>query len=297
MSRQSTRYLLLIEPAVFGYNPETASTNMYQVDARESEDVVYARALNEFHGFRDALVAAGVSVMTMRGPAGCPDALFPNWMSTHEDGTAMLYPMMAPNRRRERSDDLVGFLSKFYALKDDFASYELQGRALESTGSFVLDRVNRVAYVGRSARTDEGLARLWCTRMNYEPIIFDTVDHKGKPIYHTDLVIWIGTSLCAVGSNVIVEADRDRVMASLSKHREVIELDNNQIRNFCGNSIEVRGTGDQPMMLMSDTARGMLTPAQISLIHKYNSNIIAPKIPTIETYGGGSARCLVQELF
>lgn len=297
MSRQSTRFVLLIEPATFGYNLETASTNDYQVDARESYDVVYARGIDEFRAFRDRLVEAGVSVTTMRGPKSCPDAIFPNWISTHEDGTALLYPMMAINRRRERSDDVIEFLRKFYTLKDDLVSFELLGQPLESTGSLVLDRVNKIVYVARSKRTDEKLAREWCGRMGYEPLIFDTVDHAGKPVYHTDLVMWVGSEVAGVGTQTIVEADRKRVLESISRTHEVIEFDNAQIRNFCGNAIELRGTADQPILVMSDTAYGMLKPDQISRLNRYYGKIITAGIPTIETYGGGSARCLVQELF
>lgn len=297
MSRQSTRHLVVIEPSTFAYNPETAGTNDFQVDARESGDAVNARALVEFRAFRDMLVEAGASVTTLLGAKGCPDAIFPNWFSTHDDGTAYLYPMMAANRRRERTDDLVSFFRKFYNLRDDFVHHEIDDRALESTGSMVLDRVNRVAYAGKSRRTDESLVLDWCMKTGYEPVIFETVDHAGKPVYHTDLVIWIGTEVCGVGAGVIVEKDRDRVLKSLSRTREVVELDNAQIRNFCGNSVEVRGYDDQAMLVMSDTAYGMLTSDQISRLNRYYTKILHKPLTTIETYGGGSARCIVQELF
>lgn len=297
MSRQSTRYLILIEPASFGYNPETASTNGYQMDARENADAVHARALAEFRIFRDKLVEAGASVTTMRGPKGSPDALFPNWFSTHDDGTAYFYPMMAPNRRRERTDEIMGFFRKFYAVKDDMVAHEANNRALESTGSMVMDRVNRVAYIARSKRTDEALAREWCQRTGYEPVIFDTVGHNGQPVYHTDLVIWIGSDVAGVGTQTIAEGDRQRVLQSLSRTREVLELDNAQIRNFCGNSVEVRGHGDEPVLVMSETGYGMLESDQVSRLNRYYPKVLACAIPTIQTYGGGSVRCLVQELF
>lgn len=297
MARQSTRYVLLIEPAAFGYNPETASTNDYQVDARESGDTVFKRALQEFRKFRDVLVEAGVGVTTMRGAPNCPDAIFPNWMSTHEDGTAYLYPMMAPNRRRERSEDISAFFRNYYTVKEDFVPYELEGKPLESTGSMVLDRVNRVAYIGRSLRTNEEIAREWCRQNDYEAMVFDTVDHRGNPVYHSDLVIWIGTEMAGVGTHMIAEEDRARILERLARTHEVLEFENAQIRSFCGNSIELRGTGDQPMLLMSDAAYGMLTSDQLSRINRYFTKIITSAIPTIETYGGGSARCMVQELF
>jgi hypothetical protein len=297
MSQQSTRNLILIEPETFAYNPETAITNHYQVDVKESRDDIHKKALAEFRAFRDMLVEAGAFVTTLRGANGCPDAIFPNWFSTHDDGSVYLYPMMTPNRRRERTPDLINFFRKYYRVKDDFVHYETEGRALESTGSIVLDRVHRVAYAARSRRTDEALVHEWCERRGYQPVIFDTVGHTGQPIYHTDLVIWIGSEVCGVGSQVIVEADRARVLKSLGKNREVIELDNAQIRNFAGNSVEIKAAENNPMLVMSSTAYGMLTPDQLSRLNRYYTRILHERIHTIETYGGGSARCMVQELF
>lgn len=297
MARQSTRHILMIEPSQPGFNPETAATNDYQIDVRENPDEVAKRYLGEFRTFRDTLVEAGVFVTTVQGPKKCPDVAFPNWFSTHEDAGLIVYPMLNNNRRAERMPGLITLLKRYYGMKMDLAFQEDSGKPLESTGSLVLDRVHGVAYVGRSARTDEDLARQWCDRMGYELVIFDTVDHTGKPVYHTDLVIWIGTEVCGVCSGAIAEKDRNRVLESLSQHREVVEFDNAQLRTFCGNSIEVLGTENQRMLLMSDRAFGSLTSDQLSRINKYYTKIIAPKIPTIETYGGGSARCMVQELF
>lgn len=297
MSRQSTRNLVLIEPETFGFNPETAATNHYQLDARETRDTVHARALAEFRAFRNMLVEAGAIVTTMRGAKSCPDAVFPNWFSTHEDGVVWLYPMLAPNRRRERTDELIAFFRKYYRVKDSLVHYEVEGRALESTGSLVLDRVHRVAYAGRSKRTDEGLVREWCARMGYEAVIFDTVDHAGQPVYHTDLVIWIGTEICGAGMGTIAEQDRARVLAALSRTREVVELDNAQIRHFAGNSVEIRGDENRPLLVMSETGYGTLTSDQISRLSRCYTRILHAPLDTLETYGGGSARCVIQELF
>ena len=297
MPRQSTRNLILIEPSSFGYNPETATTNAYQRNAQENWRDIGKKAVAEFRGFRDMLVEAGATVTTFKGPEGCPDAVFPHGFSTHDDGIVYLYPMHAPSRRRERTAEQLDFLRKFYTVKDDLLGHEADGRALESTGSMVLDRVGRVAYIGRSLRTDEKLARDWCAREGYEPIIFDTVGHDGKPVYHTDLVLWIGSEIAGIGTGVIVEADRNKVLQSLSRTREVIEFDNAQIRGFCGNAIEIRGADDQPLLVMSDTAYGLLSSAQLSRLNVYYGKILHAPLDTIEIYGGGSARCVVQELF
>ncbi len=297
MSRQSTRYLIMIEPATFGFNPQTADTNHYQLDAREGGDVVQTRAIAEFRGLRDMLVEAGAVVTTMRGPKGCPDAIFPNWFSTHEDGSVWLYPMMAENRRRERNEETVAFFRKFYNVRDDLVPNEIDNRALEATGSMVLDRVGRVAYIARSRRTDEGLALDWCARMGFEPVVFDTVDHAGQPVYHTDLVVWVGSEVAGVGTQTIASADRERVLKSLARAHEVVELDNAQIRAFAGNAVEIRGASDLPLLVMSESGYGLLTSDQTSRLHKYYTRILAAPIPTIQTYGGGGTRCLVQELF
>ncbi len=297
MSRQSTRHLLMIESPQGGYNPETAATNDYQLDVRENADEVARRYLSEFRVFRDKLVAAGVFVTTVQGPRKCPDVIFPNWFSTHEDGGLVIYPMLTPNRRAERAPGIVAMLKRFYGLKMDMAFHEETGKALESTGSLVLDRVHGIAYSGRSARTDEALAKEWCAKMGYELVAFDTVDHTGKPVYHTDVVMWIGSEVAGICTGAIAEADRDRVLQKLSAHREIVEFDNAQLRAFCGNAIEALGNDDQPLLIMSERAVGMLNSDQRSRLDRYYTSIVTGDIPTIETYGGGSVRCMVQEMF
>jgi hypothetical protein len=297
MARQSTRHLLMIEPSQPGFNPETAATNDYQMDVREHPDEVAQRYLREFRDFRDDLVAAGAFVTTVQGPKKCPDVAFPNWFSTHEDAGLIIYPMLTPNRRAERMPGLINMLKKNYGMRMDMTMFEDEGRALESTGSLVLDRVHHIAYSGRSARTDERLAQMWCDKMGYELVMIDSVDHTGKPVYHTDLIIWIGTEITGVCSGAIAEKDRARVLKKLADKREVVEFDNAQLRAFCGNAIEGRGTEDVPFFIMSERAFGTLSSEQLSRLNAYYSKIVTAKIPTIETYGGGSARCMIQELF
>jgi len=297
MANQSSNHLLMIEPASFGFNAETADTNSYQLNARDTADQVFHKALDEFRAFRNDLVSAGISVTTVRGHKNSIDAVFPNWFSTHEDGSLTLYPMRAESRRRERRSDIVSFLRKFYALKEDLSSGELLNQALEGTGSMVLDRSSHVAYIARSRRTDEDLARAWCARMGYEPVFFDTVDHDGRPVYHTSLILWIGTEVAGVGSGLIVEGDRQRVLEKLSQSHEVIEFENAQIRAFCGNAIEARTQDDERILVMSDGARRALTSEQISRINRYYTKVVATPIPTIEAYGGASVGHMIQELF
>lgn len=297
MAAQSTRNILMIEPAFFGFNPETAATNDYQYEQHEGAKEVHQRALHEFRAYRDKLVEAGIRVLTVQGPAACPDAIFPNWSSHHEDGTTILYPMLMPNRRAERTEAVTGFFRRFYKMDETLVSREDDGKPLESTGSFVLDRVNKVMYMGRSPRSNEETARIYAQRFGYELIVFDTVDHSGNPVYHTDLVIWIGTKMAGIGAGMILEKDRARVVEKLSQTHELMHLTNEQIKNFCGNSIEALGQHDEPYLLMSATARSHLTPEQLKQINKHFKGIVSSPIPTIEANGGGSARCMVQELF
>lgn len=297
MAKQSSNHLLMIEPASFGFNLETADTNSYQVNARDTADEIFNRALDEFRAFRNDLVTAGIGVTTLRGHKSTVDAIFPNWFSTHEDGSLTMYPMRAENRRKERRPDIISFLRKFYALKEDLSSGEQINQALEGTGSMVLDRAGAVAYIARSRRTDEDLAKAWCGRMGFEPVFFDTVDHDGRPVYHTSLMMWIGTDVAGIGSGLIVEGDRKRVLEKLSKTHEVLEFENAQIRAFCGNAIEARTQDDQHVLIMSDGAYRALTSDQISRINRYYTKVVSTPIPTIETYGGASVGHMIQELF
>ncbi|HEY8964034.1 MAG TPA: arginine deiminase-related protein [Alphaproteobacteria bacterium] len=297
MAKQSSNHVLLIEPASFGYNLETADTNSYQLNARDTVDEIFHRALEEFRAFRNDLVTAGIGVTTVRGHKSSIDAIFPNWFTTHEDGSFSMYPMRAENRRRERRNDIVSFLRKFYALKEDLSAGEQINQALEGTGSMVLDRAGSVAYIARSRRTDEDLAKAWCARMGFDPVIFDTVDHDGRPVYHTSLMMWIGTQAAGIGSGLIVEGDRERVLRSLSKSHEVIEFENAQIRAFCGNAIEALTQDGEHVLIMSDGAKRALTSDQLARLKRYYTKIVATPIPTIETYGGASVGHMIQELF
>lgn len=297
MSRQSTRSLLLIEPAVFYANPETMDTNVYQIDEHESHDVTYQKALAEFRGFRDMLVENGVIVTTVRGHDECPDHLFPNWMSTHEDGKLILYPMLNENRRAERVPEMIGFIENYYELAYDFRDFEEQGQFLESTGSLCLDRVNKVAYVALSGRTSESLARTWAQQTGYDIEIFETLSHTGKPVYHTDLVMWIGSNVAAICTECITGEHRDRVLSRLKETHEVVELTRAQLQSFCGNSLEIIGADDEKMLVMSEAAYHSLYDVQKEIYERYFSRLLYAPIPTIEKYGGGSARCLIMELF
>jgi len=300
MVKQSSNHLLMVEPACFYANPETMETNVYQVEESEPKEVVFQNALAEFRGFRDALVEKGVIVTTVRGFEDCPDMVFPNCLSTHRDdasGTLFIYPMLNENRQAERDPDLIEMLEKSYGAVEDWTRYEADGRALESTASIVMDRVNKIGYSGASARSDVGLARQWCDHMGYELVEFETQSHAGMPVYHTDCVMWIGSSLAGVCSESIVEKDRADVIARLRKTHKVVEFSAEQLRAFCGNALEVVGEGGLRMLAMSSAAHDALDEAQTSLIYQHFDSIIHAPLDSLEKYGGGSARCMLMELF
>ena len=296
--QQSTRHILLIEPLDFFGNPETMETNVYQAHEDQDHAAIQAKALGEFRNFRNMLTENGVHLTVLRGEKNRPDQIFPNWLSTHQSQGMILYPMYNQSRRDERSPDMIEVLSKTYPIIHDFRDWENEGHIIESTGSMVMDHLNRKVYAGLSKRTTKEAVEKWCEIMGYEPIIFETESHlQGMPIYHTDLVIYIGTDIAVVASDVIKQEYRDTVVKSLSEHREVVHLSREQQEAFCGNSLEVLGEGNQRMLVMSSTAYSALKPEQIAVFNKHFAKILHSALPTIEMYGGGSARCLMAELF
>ncbi len=296
MNQQSTRHIMLIEPGEFYANPETMETNVYQVNEQEAREVTLGRALSEFRGFRDTLVENGVIVTVCKGHKGRPDQLFPNWVSTHEEGM-ILYPMLNQTRRQERAPEMIDLLGRTYQLLHDMRPRENEGGFLEATGSLCLDRVNRVAYAGLSRRTTAETVREWGRLMDYDVEIFETSSHRGLPVYHTDLVVFIGSKVAGVCASCIAEGDRTRVLDRLGRTHDIVELSAEQQKAFCGNSLEVRGEDDEKMLVMSGQAFSALTDEQKFTYGKYFTRILHAPLPTIEAYGGGSARCLMLELF
>lgn len=295
--KQSTRHIMVMEPVAFHSNPETKETNTYQFDDPNDLANVQRNAVIEFRRFRDILIDQGVFVTTIKGQAASPDDIFcNNWVSTLGDGTLIYYPMLAPNRQIERRPEIMKMLEDRYKVALDLSPYEKEGRYLESTGSLWIDRVNKVVYSALSPRTDEGLAKLWCEKLGYELVTFNTRNHAGKPVYHTDVMMFIGTGYVGVCAECILEADRARVLSKLSQTHEVIELTLPQLQSFCGNALELLGENNEPMLVMSKSAYGALTQAQIAAFLKYVPKIVYADIQTIEKYGGGSARCMLLEL-
>lgn len=296
---QSTNHIMVMEPGRFHANPQTKSTNLYQHDDDKNIMAIHEKAVEEFRRFRDLLVRHGINVLTTLGVSESPDDIFcNNWVSTHRDekgqGTMVLYPMLADNRKIERRPELLVLLGKQYDATIDLSSYEARGMALESTGALALDRLNRIAYSNVSGRSHDAPAREWAQKTGYELVRFET-DYNGLPVYHADVVLWLGTGLAGICSECLL--DRDGMLALLRRHREVLEFTNTQMKAFCGNSLEVIGRGGERMLVMSAAGVKTLTAEQERKLAEHYTTIISPDIPTIEYYGGGSARCMLLELY
>ena len=294
---QSTNHIFLIEPVDFYANPETMDTNAYQHEQAQDKAEIQAKALVEFRAFRDLLVEHGVMVTMVKGQKGCPDDLFPNWLSTHADegrgGRMIIYPMMNKNRQTERRKDIINIFRRTYKDVQDFSLHEQHGKSLEATAGMCLDRVNRIAYQIRSMRADDELAAMWCKMNDYKHIQIET-DYNGKPVYHADVVMWIGSEVTGVCSECLTN---DEVLKHVAQYREVIEFTNEQKVAFCGNSLEVIGEGGEKMLVMSIAGYKTLHEDQKRQLDKYYKKILTPDLSTIEYYGVGSARCMMLEMF
>ena len=297
----------MIRPHSFRKNEETATNNLYQKTLEGvSASTVIEQAQAEFDRLSIALGDAGVNVFVFEEqlPHATPDALFPNnWISTHKTGTVCLYPMFAPNRREERREDVIVQLEHEagFSIQNivDFTEFELHNRFLEGTGSMVLDRINRKAYAAISSRTDETALLHFCQELDYEPVAFSAMqsaEGKRHPIYHTNVMMSIGTRFCAICLDSIDDAEERQAVSDelASDGREIIALSESQIEQFAGNMLELEGSNG-PVIAMSSSAFHALDSEQIKRLKKHGQ-IIHSDLETIETCGGGSARCMIAEI-
>jgi len=298
---QTTSKILMIRPARFAFNAETAQNNFFQQKVERSS--VAEKAVEEFDAFVQLLRRNDVDVTVVQDTKEpyTPDALFPNnWFSSHFTGELVLYPMFAKNRRLERKQDVVDLLRRKMNHRKlvDLTHWEKEGEFLEGTGSMVLDRRRRIAYCCRSARTSEKVLTDFCSRMSYDAIVFDALDKEGHPIYHTNVMMAVGLQVAVVCLASISEpGDRQKVISGLTAAGKIIvDISLEQVAHFAGNMLEIKSRNGTPLMVMSASARNALTPAQESTIATFN-RILAPDLQTIETVGGGSARCMLAEIF
>ncbi len=311
--QQCADAVLMIEPQAFGYNPDTARTNTFQRPDAESgaADPAAARtqALAEFARLRQALESEGVEVCAVGDTADPmkPDAVFPNnWLSFHEDGTLVLYPLESATRRPERRQEVIDAVIERLHFKLahllDLTHFEGEGMFLEGTGSLVLDHTERVVYACASPRTHPALVAEWARELHYEPVIFGAADRAGVPLYHTNVLMCIGERFGVVGSEAIAAADRARVLERLrASGRETLEIDQEQIARFAGNMLELgtwdEALGDSRVLVMSEAARRSLSAETYARLSGCTDAVLAVPIPTIERLGGGSVRCMLAEVF
>jgi len=299
MKNQSSDHLFMIEPEVFYSNEQTLESNHYQYKHDEELEKVdiKKRALIEFNGLKSKIEENGIAVTSMKGIKDCPDHIFPNWFITFEDKTFQLFSMKAENRRLEKTNEMVNFLSQNYRLSGDLTEFENQGLFLEATSSMVFDRVNRVVYAASSARTHKDLTKKWCNDNDYDLVLFETVSHKGDSIYHTDVFMYVGQKVIGICFDVILPEFKDLVRDKVTKFHDVFEIAESQILDFCGNSLEARNKDNEFFLIMSSRAFNALSDNQKIQLSKYYKKIIHSDLTTIEKYGGGSARCMLNELF
>ena len=298
MSKQSTSHLFMIEPESFYSNEQTSYTNHYQKEASD-EDIgeITRKALVEFHNLKDKIEAKGIQVTSLKGSKECPDHIFPNWFMTFDNKTMQIFSMLAPNRRKEKKLSMIEHLSETYELTADFSYLENKEIFLESTSSMVFDRVNRIVYAGISPRTNAVQLIIWCRNNDFELVLFETESHTGSPIYHTDVLMYVGTDIIGICFDVIKEEHVDYVREKVNAHHDVVELTSDQIQNFSGNAIEAKNEEGELFLIISSRGFSALNQNQVNKLLKSYKEIIHSDIPTIEKYGGGSARCMLTELF
>lgn len=298
MLSQSTNHILLIKPAEFYCNEQTIETNHYQIlDKKKTKKEMLQEALLEFKAFENNLKRNKIKVTTLMGQVGCPDNIFPNWAVSHNDQTIDLFSMLGKNRRLEKSKKHISFLNQTYSTKNDYSDSENESIFLEGTSSLVLDRINHLAYMGISGRSDPDLAQQWCNSRGYKLIKFSTKSHTGNAIYHTDVMMYIGTELAVVCSECIDNNTRELVLENLQSTHHIMEISSEQLISFCGNCIEVCDENNESHLIMSSTAYQSYSKQQKEVLLKYYKSIIHSKLESIEKYGGGSARCMIMELF
>lgn len=300
MGNQTTDRILMIEPVNFSFNAETAVNNAFQVEG--AADDAQVKAHNEFENFVRVLRGYDINVTVIKDTPlpYTPDSIFPNnWISFHGD-TICLYPMYAPNRRQERKPALIELLKQQYNISKiiDFSDYESQNKFLEGTGSMVLDRENKIAYACLSPRTDIIPLDDFCRTMQYTSVLFDATDANNKPIYHTNVMMCVADAYVVICLDSIRnEQQKQSVINSLNDtHKQIVSITLEQMNSFAGNMLQVENKKGEKFLVMSSQAYASLKPEQVSVLEQFNTIIHAP-LTTIETNGGGSARCMMAEMF
>jgi hypothetical protein len=305
MRRQTTPHILMVRPANFAFNEETAANNAFQSrDGLMSAETMRANAVAEFDEFVAKLRAAGVQVMVAQdsdSPAK-PDAVFPNnWVTFHQEGLIVTYPMFAPTRRLERQESVVQMVLNQGFRHDARMHYEdneSHNRFLEGTGSIIFDHLHRLAYACLSQRTDAELLEELCQKIGYQKVVFHAVDANGQDIYHTNVMMAMGETFVVICLDSVCDPlERKMLEAHFQQtQKEVVDISLDQMNQFAGNMLQVQNIQGQTILVMSTTAYNSLTAEQIAKLESH-TQLLHSAINTIETYGGGSARCMMAEVF
>jgi hypothetical protein len=298
---QSASTILMIRPASFGFNEQTAESNAFQQN-HSNQEQVQEQALKEFDAFAGLLKSKGVNVIVLKDTKEPqkPDAIFPNnWVSFHDNGDVLLYPMQAENRRLERREDIIRKLEDQFRVNHiiDLGRFEIDNKFLEGTGSMVLDRENKIAYACLSPRTDTDVLDTFCRHLQYKAVTFNAIDAKQQAIYHTNVMMCIGSKFAVICLDSIADdTEKQLVTQSLmDTHKEVVSISPEQMNQFAGNMLEVQSTDGKSLLVMSESAHRSLTHGQVNTLEQY-TEIVSANLTTIETVGGGSARCMLAEV-
>jgi len=294
----------MVRPANFGFNPETANNNAFQVNDTNLEiTAIRKKAIEEFNVFVEKLRAVGVHITIIEDTVTPlkTDAVFPNnWISFHEDGLIVTYPMFSPNRRFERRQDIVNQLTQQFNFKNHIRleKWEADEQFLEGTGSLILDRQNKIAYACISERTHPNLLDQYCDFMNFQKVLFRSVDKNGLPIYHTNVMMALGETFVVICLESIPDETEQAILKQYFRrtNKEIISITMDQVYAFAGNMLQVKNEQGDTYLIMSSQAYHSLTDTQIIQIEQHTS-ILHSDLNTIETYGGGSARCMMAEVF
>jgi hypothetical protein len=297
---QTTSHILMIRPANFAFNEETAGDNAFQF--KNSDDDVHSKALEEFDRFVSLLRKNDVDVAVVEDTPQphTPDSLFPNnWVSFHHDGTLILYPMYAPSRRAERKEHVLEKIYKQFGVtrKIDLSYYEKNNLFLEGTGSMVLDRNNRIAFACISPRTDRKVLDEFCKKMNYHAVVFTAIDGNGQRIYHTNVMMCVADKYVVICLDSIPDLEeKENLSEAIQKTgKEIIEINYDQLNQFAGNMLQIENNRGEKLLVMSTQALQSLSKDQVQKLNGYNRIIHSP-LATIERNGGGSARCMMAEI-
>lgn len=304
MPNQTTSNILMVRPANFGFNEETAASNAFQSTSDSfSNEEAQNLAREEYDAFVQNLRSFGVNVIVIedtKSPVK-PDAVFPNnWVTFHDDGTVITYPMLSKARRLERREDVIDSLGEKYRIDRRIAFEPMEKAAiiLEGTGSLILDRVHKLAYACFSPRTSPILLESFCKSMNYEAVGFTSVDGNGQQIYHTNVMMALGETFVVICMDSVPDKFENNLLREKFEetNKEIIEISYEQMMQFAGNMLQVRSETGEPILVMSEAAYQSLNEEQIKRLESH-TKILHQPIPTIETLGGGSVRCMMAEVF